>query len=506
MAVRPEGARATGAQLRAALGLPAGPDFEVTGVTLDSRAVRPGDLYAALPGFVTHGARFADQALAAGAAAVLTDPAGADLFEAGGLAGGPPVLVVPEPRARLGALSALVYGHPSESLTMTGITGTNGKTTTSYLLDAALRADGRRTGIIGTVATHIGDQVLASSRTTPEAPDLHALLAVMRQHDVTAVTMEVSSHALSLGRVDGVRFDVAAWTNLSQDHLDFHGDMDSYLQAKAALFTPERSATAVVCVDDAAGRLLASESPIPVQTASLGTPADWTVVDVSVTPIGAATYRIHGPGGLEVGAGIGLPGRFNIANALLAVAIAVGHGVDAQVAADAIRASPGVPGRMERVDMGQPFLAVVDYAHTPDAVRRALTAVRQVIAGGGGRVIAVMGCGGDRDPSKRPLMGREVASGADVAIITDDNPRSESPAAIRAAIMSGVAQVGADVRASVREEADRGEALSLAVGLAAPGDAVIVLGKGHEQGQEVDGVIHPFDDRSELRRALGGLP
>jgi UDP-N-acetylmuramoyl-L-alanyl-D-glutamate--2,6-diaminopimelate ligase len=490
-----------GDALRRMLGLPAGPPEVVTGVTLDSRRVRPGDLYAALPGFTTHGARFAAQAQANGAAGILTDPSGADLIRSeGGI--DVPVLVVEDPRGLLGAASALIYGDPARALATTGITGTNGKTTASYLLDAALRAGGHTTGVIGTVATHIGDEVLPATRTTPEAPDLHALLAVMRERGASAVTMEVSSHALELGRVDGVHFDLAVFTNLSQDHLDFHGDMESYFAAKAQLFTADRAAAGLVCVDDPWGRRLAEAGPIPLVTYAVDQPADWTVRDIRLSADGACRFTAVGPGGVRVAAGVGLAGRFNVANALAALAAAVHHGVEPLLAADAIRECPGVPGRMERVAAGQAYLAIVDYAHTPDAVARAIRATREVITG---RVITVLGCGGDRDREKRPSMGEVAARDCDILVITDDNPRSESALAIREAIMEGTSRVDRRQRAQVLVEADRALAIGIAARMAQADDAVLVLGKGHEQGQEAAGVVTPFDDRVELRRAMEAL-
>jgi len=487
----------SGAALRRMLGLPDGPPEEVTGVTLDSRRVRPGDLYAALPGFTTHGALFADMAQSAGAAAILTDSSGADLIEGSG-GTEVPLLVVDDPRGVLGAVSASVYGEPARALVTTGMTGTNGKTTTSYLLDAALRAGGHTTGVIGTVATHIGDEVFPATRTTPEAPDLHALLAVMRERGASAVTMEVSSHALELGRVDGVHFGLAVFTNLSQDHLDFHGDMESYFAAKAALFTPQRAAAGLVCIDDAWGRRLAGSAPIPVTTCSVIGPADWTVSDVAPGHHGTTTFTVHGPG-VELRARVGLPGLFNVANALAALAAAVHHGVGAEVAAVAIGECPGVTGRMERIRAGQEFLVLVDYAHTPDAVARAIAAAREAVTGD---VIVLLGCGGDRDRDKRPLMGEVAARDADVLIITDDNPRSEPPSQIRAAIMEGALRVGAADRAVLHDEGERRDAITRAVRLAGPADCVLLLGKGHEQGQEVAGVVTPFDDRLVVREAL----
>ena len=503
MTIRPTGVRRPGAGLRALLGLPAGPPEWIGGVTLDSRRVRPGDLYAALPGFTTHGARFAAQAAAAGAAAILTDPQGAELVAATGAA--VPLLVVEDPRGVLGAVSAWVYGQPAEALATTGITGTNGKTTSSFLLDAALRAGGHTTGLIGTVATRIGDQTLPAVRTTPEASDVHALLAVMRERGASAVTMEVSSHALALGRVDGIVFDLAVFTNLSQDHLDFHGDMESYFAAKAELFTPARTRAALVCVDDEWGVRMAERARaagLPTATAALDASADWTAGELAVGPHGSQEFTAHGPDGLTLPAGVGLPGRFNVANALLALAAAVHHDVPADLAARAIRDCPGVPGRMERVRAGQPFLAVVDYAHTPDAVARAISATREVTAG---RVIAVLGCGGDRDRDKRAKIGEVGARLSDVLVITDDNPRSEPAAAIREAIMEGTRQVPRPQRAEVLDQAGRARAIEIAAAMAGPSDAVLVLGKGHEQGQEAAGVITPFDDRVELRRALEAL-
>lgn len=471
----------------------------VTGVTHDSRTVQPGDLYAALPGANVHGARFAADAVRDGAVAVLTDPAGAALA---GVSGEAPVLVVPDPRSRLGDVASLVYGHPSRDLLMLGVTGTNGKTTTAYLADAGLRAAGRITGLVGTVETRIGDHRAASVRTTPEATDLHALLAVMREEGVSACVMEVSSHALVLGRVDGIVFDVAGFTNLSRDHLDFHADLEDYFRAKAALFTAERARRGVVCVDDPYGRRLARDAGIPVVTLATGAGdrPDWWVGRREVSESGASTRVIleHRSGrGLSVSSPI--PGEFNVANAALATVLLVEAGVDADLAASGVAACPGVPGRMERVApvrSGDP-LGVVDYAHTPEAVENALRALRPSTAG---RLIVVLGAGGDRDRDKRALMGAAAARAADLAIVTDDNPRSEDPAAIRAEIMRGAVAAGS---AEVREVGDRRAAIMAAVDAAGgAADTVVVVGKGHEQGQEVSGVVHPFDDRVVLREAM----
>ncbi len=477
-------------------------DVVVTGISQDSRAVLPGDLYVARPGDRSHGATYAQTAADGGAVAALTDPAGRGRCEAAGLA----TLVVPDPRTAVGELSAWMYGNPARDLLMLGITGTNGKTTTAFLLEAALRYAGRRTGLLGTTGTRIGTEILPSTRTTPEAPDLQALLAVMRERGVQAVAMEVSSHALVHGRVDGTIYDVAGFTNLSQDHLEFHGDLESYFRAKATLFTPGHARVGVVNLDDEHGRRLAGEAPIEVVTYSAaGEPAaDWRAEEVEPATDGGSAFRVRGPGGIDVAVALSLPGDFNVANALLATAVLATAGLYPQEFVPAF-AEMALPGRMERVTAGQDFVVLVDYAHTPDAIARALDTMR---ARTPGRLVTVLGCGGDRDRSKRPLMGATAARHADLTVITDDNPRSEDPAAIRAAALAGAREVPAVDRGEVREVADRREAIRYALGAARPGDTVLVLGKGHEQGQELAGVVHPFDDRvvvtEELARMSGG--
>ena len=351
--------------LRSAGPEPAAAGPGVTGVTHDSRSVRPGDLYAALPGATVHGARFCDSAARAGAVAVLTDPAGRDSAIASGL----PVFVVTDPRARLGEVAAWIYGEPSDQVLLIGVTGTAGKSTTSYLLEAGLRAAGYRTGLIGGVQTRIGDTVQASSLTTPEATDLQALLAAMAERGIGAAAMEVSSHALALGRVAGAHYDVAIFTNLSQDHLDFHASMDQYFAAKAELFTPKYARAGVVNIDDARGRELAADAPIPVTTFSAEgrRAADWRAVDVRSGADGS-TFRVIGPGGVEADASVALPGEFNVANALAAIVGLVESGVSLADAVAGVAACPGPPGRLERVDRGQDFTVLVDYAHKPGAV------------------------------------------------------------------------------------------------------------------------------------------
>ncbi|MET9624899.1 UDP-N-acetylmuramoyl-L-alanyl-D-glutamate--2,6-diaminopimelate ligase [Streptomyces sp. NPDC006464] len=494
---RPEQARPTPlGDLAARLGIETPGTGDVSGITHDSRAVRPGDVYAALPGARLHGADFAAQAAGLGAAAILTDPSGADRAAATGL----PVLVVADPRGRMGELAAEIYGRPGEDLLQIGITGTSGKTTTAYLVEGGLRAAGHATGLVGTVEMRIGDERIKSERTTPEATDLQALFAVMRERGVDAVAMEVSSHALVLGRVDGCVFDVAVFNNLSPEHMEFHSDMEDYFRAKAQLFTPERSRRGVVNLDDDYGRRLAGESSVPVVTFSAtGDPgADWRAEDV-VLGAAESTFTVVGPKGERISATAPLPGPFNVANTLAAIVTLAVAGTDPQTAADGVAAVPGVPGRLERVDAGQPYLAVVDYAHKTDAVESVLRSLREVTEG---RLHVVLGCGGDRDTTKRGPMGAAAARLADTAVLTSDNPRSEDPLAILVAMLSGAAEVPADERGDVLVDADRAAAIAAAVARARPGDTVLVAGKGHEQGQDIAGVVRPFDDRRILREAI----
>lgn len=481
------------------LGVPApARDARVSGITHDSRAVRPGDVYAGLAGANVHGADFATQAVAAGAVAILTDPDGAARAASAGV----PVLAVAHPRADLGRAAAWVYGEPSGDLLVLGITGTNGKTTTAFLVEGGLRAAGHRTGLVGTVAIRVGDDEIGSVRTTPEATDLHALFALMRERGVTAVVLEVSSHALAYGRVGGVRFDVAGFTNLSEDHLDFHPDLEDYFRTKARLFTPVYSRRAVVCVDGAWGKRLAGEASVPAVTCAVTQPsADWHAGNLRLRPDGTFFDAVS-PTGAVTEVSIGIPGEFNAANGLLAVAMLAEAGVPVPQAAAGVATVRGVPGRMERVVAGQPFLAVVDYAHTPDAVERLLRAVREVTEG---RLIVVLGCGGDRDRAKRPLMGAAAARLADVAVLTSDNPRSEDPLAILDGMRVGVDTVPDDERADVVVEPDRRAAIALAVARAGAGDTVVVAGKGHEQGQYVGDRVQPFDDRVVLQDAIGDM-
>jgi UDP-N-acetylmuramoyl-L-alanyl-D-glutamate--2,6-diaminopimelate ligase len=486
----------------------------LSGVTLDSRAVREGDLYAALPGTRTHGAAYCEQAVAAGAVAILTDPDGKGRAARCGV----PVFVVNSPRERLGDVSCWIYGDPSTKMRLIGVTGTSGKTTTSYLAEAGLRAAGHATGLIGGVEIRIGSEKVKSSLTTPEAPDLQALLAVMVERGVTAAAMEVSSHSLALGRVAGTRYDVAVFTNLSQDHMDFHAGFEDYFAAKAKLFTPAYSGVGVVNVADRYGRRLVAQATIPITTfcadADSGAyaNADWRAANVRCGADGS-TFRVIGPGGVEADASVTIPGSFNVTNALGAIVALVETGARLEDAVAGVSSCTGVPGRLERVTTagarghdtsGTPGNAsvadaFVDYAHKPGAVEAVLGGLRPVTQG---ELIVVLGCGGDRDRGKRPLMGAAAARLADVAILTSDNPRSEDPLAILSEMLQGVLGVPQGQRARVIIEPDRAAAIRLAAGLAGKGDVVLVAGKGHETGQYVGGAVLPFDDREVTAAAL----
>ena len=491
MRVRPRTSPRLGlTDVAAQLGLQTAADAVITGVALNTANVVPGDLYAALPGARVHGATFAAVAREAGAVAVLTDPAGAALIS------GLPVLVVDNPRALLADLSSFIYGDPSAAFTTVGVTGTQGKTTTTYLAAAAL--EHTRAAVIGTIGTRINGVSVESALTTPEAPQLQALFAVMREERIDVCAMEVSSHAMVQGRVDGFVFDVAVFLNLGRDHLDFHKDLEDYFQAKAALFTPGHARRAVINVDDEHGRALIGQTDLPVTTFSTdGRAADWRAVNIRPHRLGT-DLEVLGPGEIQVELSVPLAGVFNVSNALAVIAALADVGYDPGELATGIAHCHGVPGRMERVDVGQPFTAVIDYAHKPDAVAAVLKALRPVTAR---RLIMVLGAGGDRDHGKRVLMGEVAAREADVVIVTDDNPRTENPAAIRADVLAGT-EHGTAV---VLDIAGRRNAISQAVVMARAGDTVVVAGKGHERGQEIDGVIHPFDDRLVLIELIGVL-
>ncbi len=479
------------------------PDIPVTGVTLRAQDVRPGDLFAALAGSTTHGARYAREAIERGAVALLTDAAGVAEMRAqvGGQASPVPILLHPAPRSVLGGLAATVYGHPSGQMTVIGITGTSGKTTTTYMVEAGLRAGGRVAGLIGTIGIRIDGADIPGTLTTPEAPALQAMLSAMAERRVDTVVMEVSSHALTLGRVDGTHFAVGGFTNLSRDHLDFHPSMTDYFEAKALLFDPEsplRAHTVVVCIDDDAGREMAVRAGDAITVSAADQPADWRAMDVAPMGAGGQQFTVVDPAGVHHRVGIRLPGRYNVANCLVALAILNAVGVSPEQASPGLRETR-VPGRLEEVDCGQDFLALVDYAHKPGALRAVLTTLLHP----GRRLAVVFGAGGERDPGKRAPMGAIAAELADLVVVTDDNPRREDPAAIRREILAGAAEGGGT--AQVVEIADRRAAIRHAVAWAGPGDVVLVAGKGHETGQQGAAGTRPFDDRVELADALGAL-
>jgi UDP-N-acetylmuramoyl-L-alanyl-D-glutamate--2,6-diaminopimelate ligase len=462
--------------------------IEITGISQTSSDIVAGDIFIALPGEKFHGVDFALDAIAKGAVAVLTDSLGASKIT------GVPVLISSNPRRSAGVLSAWFYSEPMRDLYSVGITGTNGKTTVTTLLHQIMQAVGRDSGLIGTVETRIGIESVLSTRTTPESSELQALCALMRERHMRNIIMEVSSHAISLERVRGSHFAVVGFTNLSQDHLDFHKSMESYFKVKAELFAFEFADLAVINIDDKYGAKLADSTQLPVITLSrFNSKATWHYTSITPDYVGASV-SIRGSGGILIEGKTSLYGGFNYDNLLMAVAIAVESGVDPIDVAAIIPKLTGAKGRLEAVRLGQAFTALVDYAHSPDAVARVLETAREI---SNGRVIAVLGCGGDRDTSKRSLMGLALKDGADVAIFTSDNPRSEDPEIILKQMVDKI-----EISAPNQVISDRTLAIKTAVNHAKSGDVVIILGKGHEKGQEIDGVIHAFDDRIELARAI----
>ena len=457
-------------------------DVEVTALAFDNRAVAPGTLFFCVPGFTRDGHDFAPDAVSRGAVALVVERP---------LASGVPEVVVDDVRAAMARAAARFHGDPTAHLRVVGITGTNGKTTTAFLVRDLLEAGGLQSGLLGTIRSVVGGEVRTAVRTTPEAIDLQAAFAEMLGGGDRAVAMEVSSHALELRRADAIHFAVAVFTNLTQDHLDFHPTMEAYFLAKRKLFEAAEGVR-IVNADDPYGRRLAADFP-GAQTYGLDSEdADWRAVDVASEPTGTRFTAVTPEGEVEVRAP--LPGRFNVLNSLAALAAARALGVPLATAAAALATAGRVPGRFEPVDEGQPFAVLVDYAHTPDSLENVLRAARELTAG---RVICVFGAGGDRDRGKRAPMGRVAAELADVAIVTSDNPRSEDPEAILDEIVAGA---GA---AAFERDVDRRRAIARAVELAAPGDVVVIAGKGHEQGQEfAGGRKEPFDDRVVAAEAL----
>jgi len=462
--------------LRDLFGDPALPDVEVRALAYDARAVAPGDVFFCVVGFTRDGHDFAPEAIERGAVALVVErPLGL----------GVPEIAVPSVRAAMAPAAAAINGDPTAAIDVVGVTGTNGKTTTAYLTRALLEAGGRPTGLLGTVTSVIGGDEQPTVRTTPEAIDLQRTFAAMRDAGDVACSMEVSSHALDLHRADAIHWAVAVFTNLSQDHLDFHETMDRYFEAKRRLFAAGPRVS-IVNVDDPYGVELAASLPDAITVAIGNGDATLRATDVALGRAGS-TFTVGG-----VALSSPLPGAFNVLNVLCAVAAARALGVGDDAIAAGLSQELRVPGRFEPVDEGQDFALVVDYAHTPDALANVLRAARAL---GDGRVICVFGAGGDRDAAKRPLMGVAARELADVLIVTNDNPRSEEPAATAAAIVEGTGP-----KAVV--QLDRRAAIELAVAQARAGDVVVVAGKGHEQGQEVAGVITPFDDVTVSREAL----
>jgi UDP-N-acetylmuramoyl-L-alanyl-D-glutamate--2,6-diaminopimelate ligase len=455
------------------------PAVEISGLAYSSGSVAPGTLFFCVRGFKADGHDFAPDAVERGAAALVCERP-LDL--------GVPEVVVDDVRAAMGPVASRFYGDPTATLRVAGVTGTNGKTTTTYLIRAILEAAGERTGLLGTVTSIVGGAEEPVERTTPEAIDLQRNFRRMLEAGDGACAMEVSSHALELRRTDGIRFATRVFTNLTQDHLDFHPDMEAYFRAKRRLF--EGDGPRIVNADDEYGRRLAEEFPGST-TYAIDRDADYRARDVRFDP-GGSEFACDTPDG-EVRIVTRLPGLFNVSNALAAAAAARSLGVPLDTVVSALAEAGRVPGRFEPVDEGQPFTALVDYAHTPDSLENVLRAARQITRG---RLHVVFGAGGDRDNAKRPLMGRAASALADRVIVTSDNPRSEDPESIVDQIMAGTGP-------EAEREVDRRRAIELAVATAEPGDVVVVAGKGHEQGQEFEGGRkEPFDDVTVVREAL----
>ena len=475
----------------------------VTGASVDSGDVAAGELFTALPGFKRHGALFAAEAADSGAVAVLTDEAGAEIVRRE--APDTPVLTHPDPRAVVGPLAARIYHHPARRLTTTAVTGTNGKTTTSYFLDAILAAHLGGCMVAGTVELRVGGLSVESPRTTVEAPVLQRMMALAVEEGVGAASLEASSHAIVLHRLDGFAVDVAGFTNLQRDHLDFHKTMQGYLDAKARLFTPEHARRGVVCVDDRWGAALADEAPIEIDRVRAypgDTPADWWVSDATVSLTDSATtFTLHGPDGEQIEASCPLPGLVNVQNAALALVMAIRAGVPAATATAALAGAHNIPGRMQRISQrdGQRGLCIVDFAHTPEAMELALKAVRPITPG---RLIVVFGSDGDRDQGKRPMLGEVCARLADVLVVTDENPRSEDPQLIRNAILEGVRSVRPDLEDVEEITTWRGDAVRRGVELCGPQDTVIVTGKGHEPFLEAAGEFIRYNDAPVMAEAV----
>ncbi|WP_159609530.1 UDP-N-acetylmuramoyl-L-alanyl-D-glutamate--2,6-diaminopimelate ligase [Glutamicibacter sp. JC586] len=488
------GAVRTGAQFKAAV--------QVFGVSLNPQVVQPGDVFLGISGSKRHGAEFVDTAISNGAVAVITDTAGLDFLPEDLSI---PVAVVANVRACAAQIAQVIYGTKENSPQLFAVTGTNGKTTTTFMIRSILEALGEETGLIGTIEMSARGQIIPSVLTTPESTQLHGVLARMAQQEVTSVAMEVSSHSLSYGRVDALNFAVAGYTNLTQDHLDLHGTMEEYFQTKAELFTPERSQSAVVMVDDQYGARLAEQAQIPTLSLSLdekNTQAHWRVSQLEHSGLGHSFTLTHRDG-QELRTRTALPGMFNVANAALATIMVLASGVDITALQNALDAkdplSVAVPGRMQVV--AESPVAVVDFAHNSDALAKALDSIRP---GAQGRRIIVFGATGERDKTKRPDMGAVAARHADIVIVTDDDPHGEEPAPIREQVAAGAQEVINSERSEtvLYNIAPRAKAVEFAVSLAQANDAILVAGRGHEVSQDVAGIGVELDDRVELANAL----
>ena len=460
----------------------------ISGVSINAQKVVPGDLFIAFAGANTHGISYLEQAISNGAVAVLSDKK---------IEASIPSFIHPKPREIVGAISAWLYGHPFESLKAVGITGTNGKTTTANLVKQIWQLNSIKSGLVGTLGVEIADEKLESARTTPEADDLQAIAAAMVEQGCKNLVMEVSSHAIDQGRIKGAKYEVVAFSNLTQDHLDYHLSMENYFQAKANLFATEYAKAAVINIDDSYGKKLSKQVKIPVVTVSRKeSTADLYLAKAEIKN-GLYQVEIKSKSGEILSENFALLGDYNLDNLLLAVAIVSSAGLSLDKIASTISKLQSVPGRLESINAGQKFTALVDYAHTPDAVERVIATVKSAT---NGKIIGVLGCGGDRDASKRSLMGHALFNGCDLAIFTSDNPRSESAEAILKQMTAGI-----DLGKKGLVEIDRKSAINLAVENAQSGDVVLLMGKGHESGQEVNSVVTPFDDRVELAESIKRL-
>lgn len=464
----------------------------ITGIQYDSRKVELGNLFVAIKGFETDGHKYIRQAIDNGAIAILISDEAYCSVEY-------PWILVEDSRLALAEVSSAYYGHPSEKLKLIGVTGTNGKTTTTNLICSVIEAQGEKTGLIGTIHNRIGDRVLEGSRTTPESLDLQRMLAEMAAEGIGYAVMEVSSHALELKRVACCDFDMAVFTNLTQDHLDYHETMENYCKAKTMLFrtlgakgeTAGLQKTAIINIDDPWFNHFMVASNAPVITYGIEKEGSWKAEQIQVRADGVSYVVDEMPVNLQ------LNGRFNVYNSLAALAVGEALGFAVPDVIKALEAVPGIAGRFQKVEGDQPYTVIVDYAHTPDGLENVISTAKAFAEG---RVITVFGCGGDRDRTKRPLMGKVAAKLSNYCVVTSDNPRTEAPEEIIADILPGVEEYM--TKAAYHVEADRSKAIQYAVNMAQPGDVILLAGKGHETYQDINGVKHPFDDYEAAKQAM----